>query len=336
MTRPTFWSGRLRPALLLALLVALPPLGGCFNGLLITPVNTHGPLEECVVEEAAGWTRSRVALIDVNGLIMNVRGSGLLGDGENPVSLFREKLKAAAEDPTVRAVVLRINSPGGGVTASDIMYRDLLAFRAKTHKPVVACMMDVAASGGYYLAMGCDSVYAHPTTTTGSIGVIMSLYNAEELCKKLGVQNDPIKSGPNKDLANPARKLTEEERKILQGMVDQFHARFVAVVAQGRGLPEEKVRAVADGRVYTAAEAKKLGLVDEIGYLDDAINEAKARAGLSDATVIAYDRDAGARSTVYAGMPRIPSEIKLQLEVPGLPQPVAGATFLYLWQPGVQ
>ena len=169
--------------------------------------------------------------------------------------------------------MLRINSPGGGVTASDIMYRDLVHFREETHKPVVACMMDVAASGGYYLAMGCDRIYAHPSTVTGSIGVIMSLYNATGLMKIVGVTSDPIKSGPNKDIGNPGRPMTPEERAILQGMVTGFYDQFVDVVARAArtSLTPEKVRELADGRVYSGAEAKKLGLIDEVGYLDDAL-----------------------------------------------------------------
>src|SRR5207244_2941320 len=132
----------------------------------------------------------------------------------------------------VKAVVVRINSPGGAVTASDIMYQDLLRFRHETGKPVVACMMDVAASGGYYLAMACDRVYAHPSTVTGSIGVIMSLYNATGLFHMLGVTSDPIKSGPNKDIGNPARPMTDAERAILQGLVNDFYCQFVKVVVE--------------------------------------------------------------------------------------------------------
>src|SRR5262245_21916558 len=155
------------------------PQTGCFNGIVLSPVSVDRPLEETTVTGADGWLcRDKIAIIEVSGLIMNARSSGLLGGGDNPVSLFRERLNAAAEDKRVKAVVLRINSPGGAVTASDIMYRDLLKFREKTGKPVIACLMDVAASGGFYVAMGCDWVIAHPTTVTGSIGVIMNMYNA--------------------------------------------------------------------------------------------------------------------------------------------------------------
>ncbi len=313
-------------------------LGGSprFNGIPVRPVITSARMDETVDQDAEScWTCKKIALIEVSGLIMNARVSGLISDGENPVSVFREKLDKAAEDPQVKAVVLRINSPGGGVTASDIMYNDLLHFRAKTHKPVVVCMMDICASGGYYLAMASDTVVAHPSTVTGSIGVIMNMYNAEGLCKMLGISGDAIKSGPNKDIGNPLRKLTDEERAIMQGMVNQFYDRFVEVVAKGRGLPADRVRQIADGRVYSAQEAKALNLIDDIGYMEDALREAKVRAGICDARVVVYDRDPGCRNTIYARTPGIPSEIKVKLDVPGLnANALSGSTFLYLWQPG--
>jgi protease-4 len=193
----------------------------------------------------------------------------------------------------------------------------------------------VAASGAYYLATACDKVYAHPTTVTGSIGVIMSLYNASGLFSKLGVTSDPIKSGPNKDLGNPGRPMTDAERAILQGVVNSFYDQFVQVVTDGRHLPEQQVRSLADGRIYTGLEAKKAGLVDEVGYLEDAIREAKALAGIKDATLIAYDRQDGYRGSIYAGLPSIPSQINVKLDLPGLTNP-SGATFMYLWEPGVR
>jgi protease-4 len=297
-----------------------------------------GPVEEVVICEPQHWLcRNKIALIDVEGMILNARTPGLLSSGANPVALFHERLNAAAQDKKVKAVVLRINSPGGGVTASDIMYQDLLRFREKTGKPVVACLMDVAASGGYYLAMGADQVIAHPTTVTGSIGVIMSLYNTSELFRLIGVKSDPIKSGPNKDLGNPARPMTPEERAILQKMVDSFYCRFVDVVVQGRKMPEEQVLPLADGRVYSGSEAHKLGLVDQVGYLEDALCLARELACVPDAAVIAYDKceGGGYRGSIYARMPNIPSEINVRLDVPGLGMR-EGPAFLYLWKPGVQ
>ena len=316
----------------LAAAILLP---GCFNGLVLTPTNVGGPVVETPVCDAKHlFCHDKIVLIDVEGLIVNAKESSFLGGGgDNPVSLFRERLDAAADDKHVKAVVLRINSPGGGVTASDIMYQDLCRFRKETGKPVVACMMDVAASGGYYLAMGCDRIYAHPTTVTGSIGVIMSLYNASGLATLAGISSVPIKSGPNKDIGNPLRPMADSERAILQGMVDSFYNQFVEVVVKGRGLPEERVRALADGRVYTGIDAKNQGLVDEIGYLDDAIDRAQQMACLKDAAVVAYDRCDGYRGSVYAASPKIPAEMKIKLDLPGMSGP-SGPGFMYLWQAG--
>jgi protease-4 len=309
-------------------------LPGCFKGFTLLPASGDDPLCETLITKADSCLCcNKVALIDVSGMIMNARSPSLLSSGDNPVSLFREKLDEARHDKRVKAVVLRINSPGGGVTASDIMYQDLINFRHDTGKPVVACMMDVAASGAYYLAMGSDLIYAHPTTVTGSIGVIMSLYNATGLFQKIGVSSDPIKSGQNKDIGNPARPMTEAERAILQGMVDSFYGQFVKIVAQGRHLPEDRVRALADGRVYTGVDAQQLGLVDRVGYLEDAIKMAKEMAGICDAAIVAYDRGDGYRGSIYAGMPKIPREINVKLDLPGLGAS-GGASFMYLWEPG--
>jgi protease-4 len=315
-------------------ILAAISMAGCYNGLLLRPTNVDGPLAESVVADADScWCTKKIAIIDVDGMIMNTRTPSLLGGGENPMAVFREKLEKAAGDPHVKAVVLRINSPGGAVTASDIMYQDVLTFRKVSGKPVVACMMDVAASGAFYLSMASDLVYAHPTTVTGSIGVIMSLYNAAGLFQKIGVTSDPIKSGPNKDLGNPARPMTDEERAILQQMVNRFYDQFVQIVAQGRHMPESQVRSLADGRVYTGVDAQQLGLVDRVGYLEDAIEAAMDLACVKDAKVICYDRDEGYKGSIYAGI-KIPSEINLKLGVPGLAGPT-GASFMYLWEPGV-
>jgi protease IV len=316
-------------------LVACLPLTGCFNGLLLKPTNVSDPVEESVITDADCWLcRDKIVIIDVSGMIMNARSSGLFCDGDNPLSLFRERLDAAADDCHVKAVVLRINSPGGAVTASDIMYRDLMAFRKKTGIPVVVCMMDLAASGAYYLAMAADVVYAHPTTVTGSIGVIMSLYNAAGLAEKIGIASNPIKSGPIKDIGNPLRQMTDEERAVLQDLVNNFYDQFVHVVSTGRHMPEDRVRALADGRVYAGTQAKALGLVDEVGYLEDAIQCAKSMAHLKDCAVVAYERGGGYKGSIYAGLPNIPSNINVHLDVPGLTGG-HGAAFMYVWEPGM-
>ena len=317
----------------LALLATLP-MTGCFNGLVLTPTHVCCPVEETTITCAKGWLcKNKIAIINVDGMILNMRSSGLFSSGDNPVTLFRERLEAVAADKHVKAVVLRINSPGGAVTASDIMYHDLVQFREKTGIPVVACFMDVAASGAYYLAMGCNCVYAHPTTITGSIGVIMSLYNAAGLATKIGICSNPIKSGPIKDIGNPLRDMTDAERAVLQELVNRFYDQFVRIVAEGRRLPEDRVRTLADGRVYSGAHAKELGLVDEVGYLEDAIAAAKSLAQIEDASIVAYDRGEGYRGSIYAGMPSIPSNINIRLDVPFLGNR-GGASFMYIWEAG--
>jgi protease-4 len=322
------------------LVAMLLPLAGCFNGVLLTPARVGGPVEERKVTPPDSFLCfDKIALIDVEGLLVNAHTGGFLTSGDNPVSTFRERLDAAALDKRVKAVVLRINSPGGTVTASDIMYRDLVNFREQTGKPVVACCMDVAASGGYYLAMGCDRVYAHPTTVTGSIGVIMSLYNASRLMNLIGVKNEPIKSGAIKDIGNPARPMTDEERVILQGLINNFHEQFLEVVARGRHerLNAQRVRELADGRVYSGVEAKKLGLVDEVGYLEDALRCALQMACLKDAAVVAYDTAAcDYRGSIYASGSKLPAEMKIKVEVPGLSGITGlGPGFYYLWEAGL-
>jgi len=316
------------------LALAVLPLCGCFNGLLLRPCHCDGPLQETTVCDAEScFCCKKIALIDVSGVLLNAKSSGLFGDGDNPVSTFRESLDIAADDPHVKALVLRINSPGGAVTASDIMYQDLVNFRHATGKPVVACMMDIAASGAYYLAMGSDLVVAHPTTVTGSIGVIMSLYNAHGLFEKIGLESNPIKSGPNKDIGNPGRPMTPEEHAILQNVVDRFYGQFVHIVAEGRHMPEDKVRPLADGRVYTGIEAKELGLVDQVGHLEDAITAAKELACLTDAKLVTYSSCDGYKGSIYAGLPKIPSEINVKLQIPGFTGTPGSAAFMYLWQP---
>jgi len=248
-------------------------LAGCGpRAYKITPVPAEQELEEEVLIDEGGFFPPKIALIDVEGVLMNRSKPELIGEGEHPVSLFVEKLEKAANDSGVKALVVRINSPGGTVTASDLMYKELKYFKERTEgeRPVVAVLMDVAASGGYYVACGCDSIVAHPTTLTGSIGVIMQLINFAGTMQKIGMEAEAITSGEMKDAGSPFEHLTTEEREIFQKLVDDFYDRFVEVVAAGREeLDEEEVRELADGRVYSAEQALELGFVDRIGTLRD-------------------------------------------------------------------
>lgn len=217
-----------------------------------------------------------------------VRLEGTIVDGRSSSGLFSlvagsetisEQLRAARSDPRIRAVVLRINSPGGSAAASQEIAAAVRSLRQEG-KIVVAFMGDVAASGAYWVASQADRIVAAPATLTGSIGVIMQVQNVRELFSKLGIDVEVIKSGPHKDMGAGLRDLTPEERQIFQGMVDDIYDEFVEVVSQGRRMPREKVLAVADGSIFTGRQALKLGLVDELGDFEVALRRAKELAGL--------------------------------------------------------
>ncbi|MCX7780300.1 MAG: signal peptide peptidase SppA [Negativicutes bacterium] len=221
----------------------------------------------------------KVAVIYVEGLIIGGRGqTTLLSESGGTDSLIRQ-IHEARDDSSVKAVVLRINSPGGSVPATQEVGEELVKLK-NTGKVVVASMGDIAASGGYWLAALCDKIYANHGTLTGSIGVYMPYSNWEELYKKIGVRQEKIKSGAHKDILSPERAMTAEERAIIQAMVDDMYNQFIAVVAQGRKMDPLKVRQLADGRIYTGNQAQQVGLVDSLGNMYDAIEEAAKLAGI--------------------------------------------------------
>lgn len=291
------------------------------------------PLREETVE---GRGRAKILLTDISGFLSDEGSPGIsIGTPPPRVPLlvrFREELKKAAEDQDVKAVILRVNTPGGTVTASDIMYRELELFRRERKIPIVAVMMDVAASGGYYIALAADQIVAHPTTVTGSIGVVMLTTNAEGLMQKIGVTATAIKSAERKDMGSPFRALTTEERAIFQSVIDDLYGQFVAKVVDRRKLAPDAARRLADGRIYTADQALKEKLIDRIGYMPDAIDAAKRAAGLEDASVVVYQRPREYRATYYARAESEATTLPTSLaQLAGLLG--AGPRFLYLWWP---
>lgn len=236
-----------------------------------------------MIAAVVGEGGPRVGLIQFYGPIADVDGGGLLSAARGAQD-FIEEVDAATENSAIKAVVLRINSPGGSAAASQEMYEAVRRLRAK--KPVVCSMGDVAASGGYYIAAGCNKIYANPSTITGSIGVITQLMNFQELFKKVGLSEATIKSGKFKDAGNPTRPLTAEERKLFQTMLMSIYYQFVDDVTAGRKeatkgrLTRDKVLELADGRVYTGMQAKQNGLIDELGGLHNAINAAAKLGGI--------------------------------------------------------
>ena len=294
-----------------------------------------GPMVASVIRPARGTQLApRLAVIDVDGVLVNQNREGIYDSGENPVAAFHEKLEAATGDGRVAAIVLRIHSPGGGVTACDILANELDRFKAATRKPVVACLMDVATSGAYYLALGADRIVAHPTSLTGGIGVVFNHVNLQDAMAQLNVSDDSIKAGTLIDMGSVTKPLEPRTRELLQEMADGFRQRFLDRVTRRRpGLTEADRRTLADGRVVAASRAVKLHLVDRLGYLDDALGEAENLAGVLDAEVVLYNRSGSPARSLYAIAPSPPrlSEA-IPFSYPGLDRTKL-PTFLYLWQP---
>jgi protease-4 len=317
----------------LAILLAITLLTSACTSLLSIDLQPRvKPLEEETVE---GEGRDKILLIDLSGVLAEESVSFTLTTPPPRVPLLarvREELKKGGTDDRVKALIVRINSPGGTITASDVLYREIREFKARKKVPVIAAIMDVGASGGYYAALAADLIVAHPTTVTGSIGVIMLTVNAQGLLEKLGVAPLAIKSGDKKDAGSPFRSMTDEERALFQKVIDEMHGRFVRLIVESRKLPEERVRALADGRIYTADQALAAGLVDRLGYLDEVVETAKKAAGLKDARVIMYHRPKEYRATYYSGAPAIPGA-ESALGSLAATLGVSGPRFMYLWLP---
>lgn len=274
-----------------------------------------------------------VAILDVDGLLLNTNLTGPYSSGDNPVDVFREKLDAARTDPCCVALVVRINSPGGSVTATDMMWRELQWFREKKGCPVVACLMDLACGGAYYLATASDLILAHPTTVTGGVGVVLNLYNFRDAMGTISLVDQSIKAGPNIDIGSMLKPLPPEAEKLLQEMADDLHRRFRMVVCGRRSGTLLIDDSALDGRVFLASKALERGLVDRIGYLPEAIAVARELAGQPNAGTVLLHRTGDVGRTPYATTPNIPIQANLlPFSMPGLERSKL-PTFLYLWQP---
>ncbi|MGD9850488.1 MAG: signal peptide peptidase SppA [Nitrospirales bacterium] len=263
-----------------------------------------------VVPEMLLASQEKVAIVRVEGPIL---------DSLETVN----ELKAFAEDPTVRAIVMRIDSPGGGVAPSQEIYNAVRRVRKENNKTVVASMGTVAASGGYYIAVATDRILANPGTLTGSIGVIMQMANFQELLEKIGVKNIVVKTGKFKDIGSPFRPMQDEDRRLLQSVMDDVHRQFIEAVADGRSLDSSEVEQLADGRVFTGRQAKSILLVDEIGDLHDAIRLAGELGGIvGDPRVIESTKPFSFRDFL---------ETKFLGDVRSLALPKFGMPLMYLW-----
>ncbi|MFZ2052889.1 MAG: signal peptide peptidase SppA [Candidatus Aminicenantales bacterium] len=277
--------------------------------------------------------KEKILVIDLEGMIGPLGQDGILNREGDVLSRVYARLQRAAEDSLVRGVILRLDTPGGDVTSSDILYREIQKFKKNTDLPVVALMMGVAASGGYYVASACDTIIAHPSTITGSIGVISLYPDMEGLLSKVGVNMQVIKSGDLKDAGSPFRNLTEKEQRVFQEIIDELYERFLKVVYESRkeALPLEEIRNLADGRVYTAAQALRHKLIDEVGYFDDALLRVLGLAKIPAARVIAYTYYPKRRTNLYSAKLENPSLFEQKSLADVLP--VLRSGFYYLWLP---
>ncbi|MBL0713509.1 MAG: signal peptide peptidase SppA [Desulfosarcina sp.] len=291
------------------------------------------PYDEYTLE---GTGKDKILMVPIEGKISEAPSRGWLRDRPGLVQNVVAQLRKAEADQRIKALVLKINSPGGSVTASDILYHELKAYQARTQVKIIAVFMGLAASGGYYAALPADRIVAHPTSITGSVGVIFVGHRIDGLMEKIGMAVDVNKSGQNKDTGSPFRPRTREETALIQDLTDQLGQRFFDLVMAHRRLTPGALEEVQTARIFLAPRALELGLVDEIGYVSDALEAARREAGLNaDARVVVYRRNEYPDDTVYNTAAAGGGTARPALVDLGLPTGMLEARggFYYLWTP---
>ncbi|MEZ7170660.1 signal peptide peptidase SppA [Sporosarcina sp. OR05] len=257
-----------------------------FNSIFEEMTASGVGYSESVIEPGVGM--DRIAVLSLDGVIQDVQASSFLGTVGYNHQAFMSQLQDVLDDPTVKGVVLAVNTPGGGVLESADIYDAIRAIQLEKEIPIYISMGGMAASGGYYIAAPAEKIFVHPETITGSIGVIMESVNFSKLAEEIGIDFNTIKSGPYKDMMSGSREMTKEERAMLQEMIDDSYNRFVDIVAEGRQMSVEEVKKVADGRIMNGRQAIEAGLADEFGKTGDVIDALKADYELENATVFEY------------------------------------------------
>lgn len=308
-------------------------LSGCAVNMSLVP--EEKPLEEKLLE---GTGRPKILLLDLDGIISFKEETDYVRFQKKPskVAFFVEALRKAEADPDIAGVIVRINSPGGSVAASDTVYHEIMRFRHKKKVKLTAFIMGIGTSGGYYVASAADRIVASPTSVTGSIGVLAMKFNLKELLLKLGISEETYKSGKMKDFWLPFRPSTPEEKEMLQNVIDRLFARFIEVVYANRKhlLTETKVKELADGRILTAREAAAAKLIDQVAYLDETIDVMKKSLNIEEARVISYAQPRTLKSNIYSEtamrVPQVINLISINAEDLSL---FSGVQFMYLWNP---
>lgn len=287
----------LKASLLALAGVSVMTLSGCAT-IKLGP-SYHEPIKEQVVSEAKE-ADGKVLLMNITGMISDAPSQGFLKSGPSMLNKVMMQLEKAEKDKSIKTVLIKMNTPGGGATTSDIIYHELMQFKKRTGKKVYVQMMDVAASGGYYISMAADHVQAHPTTITGSVGVINILPNVTELTEKIGVKVTAITSGKNKDLGSPFKEMTAADRQFMQKMIDQMADQFHGLVQTHRDLSDAQMKDVKTARIYTGKDAKQAGLVDSLGYLSDAKQAACELGGAKRCHLVTYRFDRNVNANLYS------------------------------------
>jgi protease-4 len=317
------------PYLVIAMLI-LMMVTACSGPRIKLFSDTIDPLKEFTLE---GSGKDKILLIPVNGLISDMPKKGLIHTSASLVEQIVSQINKAEKDKQIKAVLFKINSPGGTITASDLLYHEISSFKERTGTKITVSMMDVATSGAYYISLPADLIMAHPTTVTGSVGVIYLQPKVGGLMDKIGLGVDVKKYGKNKDMGSPFRDSSEEEQKLMQKAVNDFGERFIRLVQKHRKPERQALSEISTARVFLAEEALKLGLVDKIGYLSDAVKESKMLAGISkDARVVVYRRNEFPEDNYYNTAGIASEDLNISVINIELPESLSLKTgFYYLW-----
>ena len=324
-----------RIGFIVLILTSIIIMGGCAAPQVKLFSDASDPLKESILQ---GTEKGKVLVISLRGVISTRPKEGTFRTMPSMVQEIVSQLRMAEKDKEIKCLLLKVDSPGGTATASDILYNEILAFKERTKAKIVVSMMDIAASGGYYVSLPADVIFAHPTTITGSIGVVFMRPNVTGLIDKIGLTMDVNKSGENKDMGSPFRRPTEEETQILQDLTDGLADQFLKLVVKHRSLEETTLPMISTARVYLPAEAKALGLIDRIGYLDEAVAEALKISGLPEkAKVVAYRRTVFPNDNLYNPLTtssNIRTKPLLDLGIQNAAAHLAPG-FYYVWTPGL-
>jgi protease IV len=291
-----------------------------------------GELKEVTIE---GEGPGKILLINVDGVINNQKDRTFSGSTLRlgMVEKIRSIVEKAEKDDEIKALLIKMNSPGGTVTASDIIFHLFKTYKEKSKVRIYIQVMDLAASGGYYIALAGDEIIAHPTSLIGSIGVIALKVNLQELMTKIGVSWEIVKSGDKKDFMSPFRSFTKEERELFQGAIDRLHNRFVTLIAKNRSaLDTSQVQSLADGRVFDAEQAKDLKLIDHIGYVTDTVHRIKSDLNNSNLKLVTYHRNSDYQGNIYSQFQKPTSFNLINLDL-GFNPNALSPYFLYIWSP---